>query len=516
VARALPVIFWPWPDPLKRTIRFAHGLVPLVLAALALPNAVKAQRVEIAGRGNLVTDTIIERAVHSGQYTLVDADTVLPAADTLHGPILIAATTIKLENVIIGDVLIVDANVFMRPGSRITGDVINIAGALFRANTATIDGRVTEYKEVAYRAERTATGVKITAIRTSSLLDYDGLAGFHVPEYDRVGGLTVRFGAGYLLPRIGTSEPDVHAWIGYQTARKRALGGAEIAVRSGGLRVAAAAERDVVTNDAWARGRTNGISYLTRGHDYRDYYAVDRFRFGPTFSRSGEGSNLDLTVEARVEDAHSLPSLDPYNFRGNVPRPNPTIDDGRISSLVLRAQARWSRATFVSRVDAGVEKAGRVLGGDFSFASFDVGGDWAMLALSNHTFRIRWRLRGPLPGTDSLPRQRWNVLGGRATLYSLDEAELRGDRLVFVNTEYSVPLPRFTTIPILGRPALEGIHRVGRTWTQGGESRLIQNLGIRLRSRFAYIMYVVDPADSGSGRFLTGLSFLRRYPWSPD
>jgi hypothetical protein len=512
----LPATFWHWPDLLKTSIRFSFGLVLTALAMLTAPQAARAQRVEIAGRGNLVTDTILERVVNSGDYTLIDADTVLPATDTLRGPILIAATTLKLENVIIGDVLIVDANVFMRPGSRITGDVINIAGALFRANTATIDGRVTEYKEVAYRAERTATGVRITAIRVSSLLDYDGLAGFHVPEYDRVGGLTARFGAGYLLPRIGRSEPDVHAWIGYQTARKRVLGGGELAIRSGGVRVAAAAERDVVTNDAWARGRTNGISYLTRGHDYRDYYAIDRFRLGPTFSRSGDGSNLAVTAEARVENAHSLPSLDPYNFRGNTPRPNPPIDDGRITSLALRLQGRWSKPTFISRFDAGIEKAATVLGGDFSFASFDLGGDWAMQALSNHTFRIRWRLRGPFPGTDSLPRQRWNVMGGRATLYSLGEAELRGDRLVFVGSEYSMPLPRFTTIPILGRPSIEAVHRLGRTWTMEGDRSLIQNLGIRLRTRFAYVMYVADPADSGSGQWLTGLSWQRRYPWSPN
>lgn len=509
----MPATSWIWPETLKTSIRFA---LSLVIAALASPHPAQAQRVEIAGRGNLVTDTILQRVVRSGEYRLIDADTVLPPADTLRGPILIAATTIKLENVIIGDVLIVDANVFMRPGSRITGNVVNIAGALFRANTATIDGGVTEYKEVAYRAERTATGVKITAIRVSSLLDFDGLAGFHVPEYDRAGGLTVRFGARYLLPRIGDAEPDVHGWVGYQTARQRVLGGAELGVRSGGVRVAAAAERDVVTNDAWARGRTNGISYLTRGHDYRDYYAIDRFRAGPTFSRGREGSNLGVTLEARIEDAHSLPSLDPFHFSGDTARLNPPIDDGRIASLVLRLEGRWSRPTFVSRIDAGVEKASRVAGGDFSFASFDLGGDWAMQALAHQTFRIRWRMRGPLPGTDSLPRQRWNVLGGRATLFTLDEAELRGDRLVFVGTEYSLPLPRFTTLPILGRPAIEALHRLGSTWTDGGDSRLTQNLGIRLRTHFAYIMYVRDPADPGSGRFLTGISYVRRYPWSLD
>jgi hypothetical protein len=488
----------------------------LLCAVLAAPRPAEAQRVEITGRGPLVTDTILQRIVRSGAYTLVDADTVLPPADTLHGPILFAATTIKLENVVIGDVLIVDANVFMRPGSRITGDVINISGALFRANTATIDGRVTEYKEVAYRAERTATGIRITATRTSSLLDYDGLAGLHAPEYDRVAGLTVRFGARYLLPRIGRGEPDVHAWVGYQSARKRFLGGAELGIRSGAVRVAAAAERDVVTNDAWARGRTNGVSYLSRGHDYRDYYAVDRFRFGPTFTRNADNTNLGLTVEARVENAHSLPSLNPFHFSGDTARFNPPIDDGRITSLVARVEGRWSRRTFVSRIDAGVEKAATVLGGDFSFARFDLGGDWAMQALANHTFRVRWRLRGPLPGTDSLPRQRWNVLGGRATLFTLDEGELRGDRLVFVGSEYSVPLPRSTTIPILGRPSLEAVHRVGRTWTMDGESRLIQNIGLRLRTRFAYAMYIRDPGDSGSGLLVTGISWARRFPWTPD
>ncbi len=492
--------------------------VPILLALLfSAPATVHAQqrRVTLSGRGELETDSILKRVVASGNYRLLDADTVYAPGDTIQGPVIFAATTAKLENVILGDVVIVDANVFLRPHAHIAGDVVNIGGGLFLADNALIDGTVRQYREASYRAERRSDGVRITGTRVSSLLDLDGLKGFHAPTYDRVSGITVAWGARYLLPRAGATEPDAHGWIGYETSRKTLIGGAELGVRHGAFHVGAGGERDVITHDAWARGWSNTVSYALRGHDYRNYYEADRYYLGPDLSYMRDDQRITLRLLGQVEDAHSIPALDPWHAFGNPARPNPVIDDGRISSLALSFKGEWERATWAAELEGEVEAAGTWLQGTRSFNRFDAGAHWAMQAIADHTFVMKMRFRGPLPGTDSLPHQRWNAIGGRPTLPRLNEAELYGDRLAYVESEYRVPFPRALTTRVFGRPAIEALHRVGNAWSKGGDSSLFQNVGVRLRVRIFYVLAVADPSRLNRGILLSGLSIPHRYPWMP-
>jgi hypothetical protein len=492
-------------------------MLPLcaLVAGLAQATPLAAQRIIIQGRGDLVTDTILQRVTRAGSYRLITADTVYPPADTMRGLIVIAGTTVKLENRIEGDLLIIDANVFLRPNARITGTVINIAGGLFPAPTAHIDGEVREYKSAPYAAERSGSNVRVVGTQVASLLDLDGLGGLREPAYDRVSGLSLTLGARYLLPRLGTTEPELRGSIGYQTARQTFHGSVEAAIRNGNFRLRAGATRAVLTNDTWARGFTNNISYLTRGHDYRDYYDADRFYFGPLVTWSDLRTTVAVRLDAQIENARSLVSRDPWHASGDPARPNPAIDEGRITSLVLAANSELERRRFVGRTDAAIEFAADVLGGEHEFARFDIGGRWAVEALTGQTFQVRWRLRGPL-GSDSLPRQRWSMLGGRATLFTLDEGELRGDRLAYVQSEYIMPLPPAFRLPVLGRANLDAVHRVGWAWTNGNATDFVQNLAGGLRFRFLYIFAGVDPAKTSDVLFLFGVSVERRFPWSID
>jgi hypothetical protein len=477
-------------------------------------SSASAQRVILEGRGEIETDTILER-VGNTRFLVLTMDTVIPATDTLRGPVLIAATTIKLENVIVGDVVIIDANVFMRPHSRITGDVVNIAGGLFRAETAIVDGVLREYKQAPYRAEIRDDGIHVVGTEIESNLDLDGFGGFHAPTYDRVSGLSVAWGARYLLPRIGLSEPWIGASLGYQTSREKFYGSVHAGVERGNVQFRAVLERLMFTNDAWLRGWSNSISYLAGGHDLRDYYEADRLYFGPRITGTLAGGGLDLSLNAQIEEAYSVASQDAWHAWGDSVRPNPFIDDGRTSSLVLRSRLEWERARFVAEINLNLEAAGHAIGGDHEFARFDFGGLWAMQAIADHTFVIRWRARGPL-ATDSLPRQRWNSLGGRATLWTLDDASLRGDRLAFIHSSYVLPLPRFLTMPILGRPAIEAVHRIGNAWTFAENGDLVQNVGLGFRFRIAYITAVIDPENDDDTLILVGLSIPRRFPWNLD
>src|SRR5690606_8830262 len=203
--------------------------------------------------------------------------------------------------------------------------------------------------------------------------------------------------------------------------------------------------------------------------------------------------------------------------------------------------------------------------GDFAFGRFAAWADVAMAALANHGLELRLHFRGPLPGTDALPRQRWTFLGGAGTFPAFGIATFRGDRLAFVETTYIIPLgprpgpdalprqrwtflggagtfpafgiatfrgarlafvettyiiplgPRFD-VPFLGQPDLELLHVAGMAWTRGQDRDLEQNVAVQLRFPFVTARLATDPTDPvDAARLDLGLTLPRagRSPWEP-
>ena len=502
---------------MSRSHRFRRIAWLALAAAVIVARPTTAQRIVVSGRGPLETDTILQRIARTSPLSVITADTVIPPTDTIQGPVLIAGTTIKLEGVLRGDVVIVDANVFLRPHSRITGRVINVGGGLFRADQATIDGPVTDYRDASYRAALDGGVLRIRGSQAGSLLDTHGVAGIRLPTYDRVNSLTLNLGATVLLPRLGRLEPELVARASWATARQRPGGLLETGIRSGTTRVALGVERAAVTNESWIRSdAVNSASFLVAGQDRRNYHEIDRTWVSLTRAWGPAESTVRATLGVQGERSRSLAARDPWTLRSpDSTRSNPPIDTGRVTSAWASVVAQWERPGLIARADAVLEAAARVAGGAREFGRFDLGGSAAMRALADHTLQVEWRFRGPLPETDSLPRQRWSGVGGRGTLYHLEALELRGDRLVYVETEYSIPLPPAATVGVLGRPVIELIHHAGKAWTRGHPVDLEHTLGLRLRFRYAWIMGIVDPVDTNDTDLLVGLTLPRRYPWWP-
>ncbi len=491
------------------------GLATLLVALCATP--VTAQRVVFAGRGPLETDTILQRVARTVPLSVLTADTVIPPSDTIPGPILIAGTTLKIEGVLNGDVVIVDANVFLRPHSRITGSVINVGGGLFRSDQSGIDGTVTDYRDAMYRAAVDGDVLRIRGSQAPSLLDPHGIAGLRLPTYDRVNGLALHTGATLLLPRLGSLEPDLVGRLSFATARERPGGTFEAGIRGGNTRFALGVERLTVTNETWIRSDLlNSVSFLFGGQDRRNYYEADRAYAALTTAWGPAESPVRASIVVQGESARSLPARDPWTIvTEDSIRSNPVVDPGRITSVIAGVSTEWERPTIIARADALLEAAAEVAGGVHAFGRFDVGGSAAMRALADHTLQVEWRFRGPTPGTDSLPRQRWSGVGGRGTIYHLGILEMRGDRLVYVETEYSIPLPASLRLGIMGRPHVELIHHAGKAWTLDRPAELQHTLALRLRLKYAWIMGTVDPTDTSRHDLLLGFTLPRRYPWWP-
>lgn len=484
---------------------------------LAAAGAADAQDVDVRGRGDAENDRFLRRLVESGEYVLLDRDTLLARNDTIPGTALVVGGTLRLEGVITGDLVIVDANVFVRPTARIMGDVRNLAGGLYYSELAAVIGTIHSEPNAPYRVDARDDGsVVILGTTAESAIVLYGFRGLHIPTYDRVDGLTLSVGAGYLVPRIGDVEPVVRGRLDYRTERSEFTGGLELAGVRRRTEVAVGAERTTLTNERWIRSDiTNTISSFVQAKDRRDYYAADR---GYVEVRRLLESGRRVTnayVRAQVEDASPLLAADPWSITGEFRPDNIPVAESRITSAVIGGSSIWTHPLHVFEVNALTEFATDLIDGDYSFNRFEIDASWAMAALANHTLRIEPHVQGPLPGTESLPFQRWSFVGGSGTLNTYDVAEFRGDRVAFVETEYSIPLPRRLRIRLLGRPNFDLLHMAGMAWSDGESPEFEQNIGVRLRFNMLYLRAVTHPSRfTDDAEFSISVTFPRSaYPW---
>lgn len=497
----------------RNTMR-ALALCGTLLSAAA---AVDAQTVTVRGRGDADNDRYLRRLVEAGDYELIARDTLLAENDTIHGTALVLAGTLRLEGVITGDLVIVDANVFVRPTARIMGDVRSIAAGLYYSELAAVIGTVHSEPNAPYRVDQREDGsLVILGTTTVSAVVLYGVRGIQIPTYDRVDGLTLSLAGGYHLPRIGDVEPIVRGRVDYRTQRRVFTGGVEVGAARRRTEVAVGAERTTITNERWIRSDlNNSISALLQGKDRRDYYAADR---GYLEVRRLLESGTRITnayARAQIEDADPLAARNPWSLLGDFRDDNIPVIASRITSAVIGGSTLWTLPYHVIEIDALTEFAGDLIDGDHSFARYAIDASWAMAALANHTLRIQPHVQGPLPGTESLPLQRWSFVGGAGTLNTFEVAEFRGDRVAFVATEYSIPLPPRLQIRMIGRPNIDLLHKAGMAWTADESPGFEQNIGVRLRFNFLYLRAVTHPSRFVDDvEFSAGVSFPRRaWPW---
>jgi hypothetical protein len=282
--------------------------------------------------------------------------------------------------------------------------------------------------------------------------------------------------------------------------------------------------RTTSTNERWIRGDlNNSISSIAKGKDYRDYYEIERgyVELRRLLERGTRETNLYL--RGQVEDARALPAATPWSVIGDFSEDGREINiffpDNRVSSVILGGTTEWTHPQHIIELEALTEFAFDAFDADNTFNRFYTDIEWRMPALSNHTLELELHFQAPLPGTDSLPRQRWSYVGGSGSLYTFDVAEFRGDRVVMVETEYSIPLWRRLRIPYLGVPSLDLLHLIGMAWSHDVDRGFEQNIGFRFAYSVIHFRAVTNPKRfSDDAEFTVGISMPRRtYPWqNPD
>ena len=470
----------------------------LLAAALSLAGSVPAPEVvEREGHGITAFDHRIDALLASGDYLLVTRDTLIAEQDTVPRSVLVLDASLILEGDVAGDLVAVGANVFLRPTARVRGDAVNLAGGLYRSELARISGNVEDHPLAPYRVVRFNDTLRIQGIESDPRWELPPPLGLRPPTYDRVDGLTLRWEAGYGGGFWRNRRQAVRGTLAYHTERGALAGGIEISETRGASRVAIGAHRETDTNDRWIRGDAyNSLTFLTTGRDYRNYFEADRVYASVEREFDRSRSRGAARLRAQLERARSLSASDPWTLFGGEPRSNPPIDAGTIASAILDGSAAWQGPSAILEGAAELEFAGNAAGGSVGFGRYLLDGTAAMRALANHTLRVDWRFQGPLPGTRSLPRQRWTFVGGEGTLPTFSISRFRGDRLVFTESRYIIPLPERIGLPLVGTPDFALIHIVGMAWTATDPRDLEQNVGIGLRFPAFAIRAITNP-DSG-------------------
>jgi hypothetical protein len=122
----------------------------------------------------------------------------------------------------------------------------------------------------------------------------------------------------------------------------------------------------------------------------------------------------------------------------------------------------------------------------------------------NHTFSLEAHAVHTVG--DSAPPQRYAYLGGSGTLPTFDLLEFGGDRLVFLESRYSIPIERIR-IPIAGSPVIMLRHMIGMAGVDSLPP-FEQNLGARLRVGPLKVDWTIEPI-SRETKTSVGLSLFR-------
>ena len=493
----------------------------VILAAVLLGTGSAAgQVVERTGRGDPRLDERIDRIIDAN-YRILTRDTLIRRGESLQGPVFAAGIRLMVEGRVVGEIAGVDANIYIRPTARVEGDVLNIAGGLYKSEQATITGGITDEPLAPYHIEQHADTIIIVGDVDQHWFRLEGFKGALIPTANRVDGITPRVGLAIVPTPAGRVEPEIGFWAGYAFERdgfeNSLQGGIEARLKRGLTTLFVGAERSTYTQDAWIRSDAlNTLSFLYKGKDYRNYYDADRY-YGGVRRRLARGTHIaDASIRLQRENATSVREGDPWVLLApDSLRINPGIDDGILTSGIVSVAGEWEGLRNAAEYDASVElAASTLLDGEFDFAGFYVHGEYALQGIANHTLEFEGRFQGPLPGSDPLPRQRWGIIGGSGTLYTFEVGEFRGPNVAFFGSEYSIPMPARTAVPFLGAPRISVLHNMGMAWTDGSSRDWEQNVGMRVRFAFVNLRAVIDPRNPEKVKFSAGLTTPKKArPW---
>ena len=341
--------------------------------------------------------------------------------------------------------------------------------------------------------------------------------GLRMPSYDRVNGLALPWG-----PRLdlGEDKLQLDGLVTYRSNLGKWDPSVEGFARPGDAnQIRIFVGRGTFTNDSWIRSDlANSAAALGVGSDSRNYFRGDRAT--ARFTRTLTTGALILTpfiggnVERDWSTGSIAPLKSPWSFFGKkgvlrMRRPNPRVKTGRINSILAGSGIELSRGGVDGKLDATLEHslstsltadcsgfptdaACRLPGQSFTQVTVHSQVDFPTFGSQTFSFMGH----AVLGANNIAPPQRFAYLGGSGTLATVNLLALGGDRLLYVQGDYTVPIDR-VQLPYLGAPFI-GLRYSAGNAGEGTLPPLIQNLGGGIGVSFFRADFTIDPARNRS------------------
>ncbi|MDO8503004.1 MAG: hypothetical protein Q7S20_14310 [Gemmatimonadaceae bacterium] len=262
--------------------------------------------------------------------------------------------------------------------------------------------------------------------------------------------------------------------------------------------------RETFTNDSWIRSDfLNSLATIGVGSDSRNYFRADRVTGTLSHSMPNGAWTVTPSVGVLHENAwstgiHVPHSSAPWSFLGRsdslkMRRINPAIARGHMTSGLGAIAASYEHPELTGSVEVRVERAfdaPEYADPDVAtFTQITIGSKVSFPTFGTQTFSFRGHAL-ITPGTGA-PPQRFAWLGGAGTLATVDLLALGGDRLLYVEGEYYLPLSA-PVLPFVGPPVVSARYAAGSAGI-GELPDLIQNIGVSLGVKLVKAQYHIDP-----------------------
>lgn len=468
----------------------------LVLAILtsAAPLAGQEVRFRRGTGGEPRADQLLLRTLARDTFTVIARDTVLGPDVRVAGDVLVLDATLRLEGEIQGNLVGVQSDIFARPGSRVGGSIVTMAGGFYgstlaRVTTPSINAAPYDYR---VETEDDSTFV-ITGPGRRSALHLAGLYGFDLLTYDRVNALTVQWGADY-QPGARPLIPYGRGRLLFHTARVDVGGELELWWPFGRHSLLLRGGRVARSNDDWTQGEIeNSITSLLVAMDTRSYYDA-RYAEAALHLENGERRIWSFEARSGWEQARSLENEDPFSIfsvLGGFQPNTPVIDADIVSATLGAGFELFAGGLSLVEVEGRVEGSDRDLASDLSFLLWS---GRLLGQISGGAGSLRLEARGQLPGGAGAPPQRWRALGGWGSLPTLRPLERQGDHMWWVEAEYRRGLTG--RLEYVGRLTGWVRYALGNAWIdEVPRPSIVHNVGVGLEVSFLQIGVFTAPSD---------------------
>jgi hypothetical protein len=441
----------------------------LLCAALLLPAAASAQDVVVRSEGPGRGADIVRRVVAGPHVLRAGTGRLeLPRDSTITTSLLVLGRPTYLASRVQGDVVVVGADLFLRPGVDVSGRAIAVGGTVARSTLGQVAGGVESLRDETYTAEllggQYVLDYHSLRVETSDpVFQLAGFRGVRIPSYDRVNGLSLPVG---VVLQFGNHAFELEPYATYRSRLGVVDGAVEFRTReSARYRLEGRVARDTRSNERWIyHDLINSAVSLFAGTDARNYFRADLGEARAIAHIERGLFIMEPYLGGRYEKVRPVTAVgNVWSLFGRsdslrMARPNPLVDRGRIGSALGGVELR-TLGLVTSRVNADVEVGVNVdtrdplsgaPSGASEFTQLTIDGSVQLPSFRTHTLRFDAHA---VATVGTAPRARYAYLGGSGTLKTLDMLEMGGRKLFYLESRYLIPL-EMVQLPVVGAPVL--------------------------------------------------------------